>query len=212
MKFRRHTLAAAFIGAVILISPSLALASFDANLGYGTRTSGINGGHAVAVLRQFLVSLGLLSSDSITDCFGPRTRAAVTAFQQQQGITPASGSFAPLTRSGADALLNSSPTTFYASPISGTAPLLVTFGGTAPGSSYTLNFGDGSQPVQTGSGYQCPTSNPNCTGPTSVSVNQTHTYGSAGTYTATLTAGNTTTTVTITVSAKASSATKTSTP
>jgi len=65
-----------------------------------------------------------------------------------------------------------------ATPTSGAAPLSVTFTGSAPPNTYTLNFGDGSTPA-TGA----------CTGIggcTSIPVNATHTYAAAGTYAATL--------------------------
>jgi len=36
---------------------------------------------------------------------------------------------------------------FSATPLSGSAPLSVSFSGSIPGTNYALNFGDGSQPI-----------------------------------------------------------------
>jgi peptidoglycan hydrolase-like protein with peptidoglycan-binding domain len=74
--------------------------SFDQNLSFGMRSA------AVSTLQQFLVSRVLLSSDSVTGYFGPKTLAAVKALQSQQGIVPVSGFFGPLTRAKANAIVS----------------------------------------------------------------------------------------------------------
>ncbi len=63
---------------------------------------------AVSNLQQFLVSQGLLTADLVTGYFGPKTLAAVKAFQRQQSITPVSGFFGPLTRTKANSTASGS--------------------------------------------------------------------------------------------------------
>ncbi len=72
--------------------------SFVQNLSFRMRSV------AVSNLQQFLVSQGLLAADLVTGYFGPKTLAAVKAFQRQQNITPVSGFFGPLTRTKANAV------------------------------------------------------------------------------------------------------------
>lgn len=50
-------------------------------------------------LQTFLIREGFLPADSATGLFGPLTARAVSMFQQNVGIYPASGRFGPLTRS-----------------------------------------------------------------------------------------------------------------
>jgi peptidoglycan hydrolase-like protein with peptidoglycan-binding domain len=94
---------------MVFALPSLALAAFDTDLRQGDR------GTAVVALQQFLIAQRLLSADNATGFFGSLTLAAVRAFQSQQGISPISGFFGPLTRARADALL--SGTGGYTTPV-----------------------------------------------------------------------------------------------
>ena len=93
-------------GKVTTTAPSMAPAhalvafSFGQNLSFGMKVA------AVSSLQQFLASQGLLSADLVTGYFGPKTLAAVKAFQSQQGIAPVSGFFGPLTRAKANAVAN----------------------------------------------------------------------------------------------------------
>lgn len=75
---------------------------------------------------------------------------------------------------------------FTATPTSGSAPLAVHFSGTMPGTSYQLDFGDGSQPVMAQESSQCVLGASNCS-VNSISINSDHTYTTAGTYTARVT-------------------------
>ncbi len=82
------------IADTVVTTPSAptAAVSFVQNLSFRMRSV------AVSNLQQFLVSQGLLAADLVTGYFGPKTLAAVKAFQRQQSITPVSGFFGPLTR------------------------------------------------------------------------------------------------------------------
>ncbi len=73
---------------------------------------------------------------------------------------------------------------FSATPTSGQAPLAVHFSGTVPGTSYRLDFGDGSQPVLAAETIDCAPGFPNCAQNATITINQNHTYQAAGTYTA----------------------------
>jgi len=77
-------------------------------------------------------------------------------------------------------------TTFTASPTSGTAPLTVTFTGSIPGTSYSLDFGDGSSPVNEVTNVDCAPGYPNCAANYVSTVNEPHVYSQPGTYTAKL--------------------------
>jgi peptidoglycan hydrolase-like protein with peptidoglycan-binding domain len=99
MKKRLGTVLAA---AVFFATPAIALASFDLDLRMGDR------GPEVTAVQQFLIEQGALSADNATGFFGPRTLAAIQAFQTSQGILPASGFFGPLTRAMANAMRNTS--------------------------------------------------------------------------------------------------------
>jgi len=88
-----------FLGFLVLLLPSVALgATFTHDLSYGTT------GTDVAFLQQFLMDESLYSGQ-ITSTFGPQTRSALIAFQKQEGITPATGNFGPLTRADVNSVL-----------------------------------------------------------------------------------------------------------
>ena len=87
---------------LVLFIPSLAFAAtFNHNLSYGTT------GTDVSQLQQFLVDEGLFSG-SVNATFGPMTKNAVIAFQQQEGITP-TGYFGYLTRTDANRIADAHP-------------------------------------------------------------------------------------------------------
>jgi len=94
----RNRFTAVVISALCIIAPSFAFASFDTNLNYGAS------GSAVLSLQQFLVAQNYQGSGSWmeTGYFGKATVTAVQQFQNQQGITPASGFFGPATRARAN--------------------------------------------------------------------------------------------------------------
>lgn len=84
---------------VLLVLPSVSLASFDINLKYGAK------GDAVLELQEFLTDQGVYSGP-ITGNFYSLTRTAVKKFQTLYGIEPAAGYFGPLTRVKANKLLS----------------------------------------------------------------------------------------------------------
>ncbi len=94
---------------------------------------------------------------------------------------------------------SSTQPTLSAIPASGTAPLTVTFKGSMPGTSYTLNYGDGSAPVVYAVAIDCLPGTYDCAAGFVSQVYQTHTYKTAGTYTATLSGNGKIKTVTVTV-------------
>lgn len=62
----------------------------------------------MAALQEFLIGAGILDIPAPTRHFGPRTRAAVGAWQRANGISPPAGSvgrFGPITREKLNALL-----------------------------------------------------------------------------------------------------------
>lgn len=77
---------------------STAFVAFDANLSFGAK------GATVVALQQFLTTEGVLDAGNVTGYFGKLTLAAVKRFQIQNGISPASGYFGPLTRAKANAV------------------------------------------------------------------------------------------------------------
>ena len=91
MKFNNRILGVV-VGTTFILTPALALASFDTNLSVGARGGG------VISLQQFLISRGLLASNLATGYFGNLTRQAVKGFQTSQSVAPVSGFFGPLTR------------------------------------------------------------------------------------------------------------------
>jgi peptidoglycan hydrolase-like protein with peptidoglycan-binding domain len=86
----KKTFIALLISALLLPAVSFA-ATFNQNLSYGSS------GSAVTDLQNFLTAQGLYTGP-ITGGFFNLTKRAVIAFQQQNGIQPASGFFGPLTR------------------------------------------------------------------------------------------------------------------
>jgi len=100
----------ALLAVLAILLPSAAFAAtFNHNLSYGTT------GTDVSSLQQFLTDEGLFSN-SITATFGPATLKAVIAFQEKEGITPASGYFGATTRADANAILDANPQ--WTTPIS----------------------------------------------------------------------------------------------
>ena len=88
-----------FLG--ILLAPALVFASFDTNLGYSSI------GQLVTELQKFLQAQGVYDGP-ITGNFYSLTLNGVKAFQTQEGISPVSGFFGPLTRARANELLSKS--------------------------------------------------------------------------------------------------------
>ena len=116
-------------------------------------------GNDVLQLQQFLVGLGFMSQADMNTgpgYFGMRTKNAVKQFQASHGVPP-TGYVGPLTRAAISAVCTGgggggggtipSSITMTASPVSGNAPLSVSFqlnassGGTCR--NYILDFGDG---------------------------------------------------------------------
>jgi peptidoglycan hydrolase-like protein with peptidoglycan-binding domain len=85
MKFTKKILLAVLVFSIIL--PTLAHASFDTSLKYGSS------GSAVITLQSFLQTEGFLTGKA-DGKFGPGTKKAVIAFQAANGLT-ADGSFGP---------------------------------------------------------------------------------------------------------------------
>ena len=88
---------------VALFVPSLVFgATFNRSLSYGMT------GTDVSQLQQFLADEGLYKAP-VTAYFGSLTQSAVIAFQQQEGITPASGYVGPTTKADINAILLAHP-------------------------------------------------------------------------------------------------------
>jgi PKD repeat protein len=83
---------------------------------------------------------------------------------------------------GSSATSNPSGIGLTATPTSGNAPLTVQFSGNVPGTSYTLNFGDGSAPVGGVKSIDCTSANPNCAAGATIAVNASYTYAQNGSY------------------------------
>jgi PKD repeat protein len=177
------------ISSACVLVPTFALASFDTNLGYG------RSGSAVLVLQQFLISQGDLTSDDASGHFGRDTLAGLKVFQSQQGISPVTGFFGPITRAKANTLLgrksssghsartSSQSITFTTTPTSGQAPLTVHFsyipGTLSPNVGYMINFGDGTNDINPAV-YPSPSSCDFNSRP--VRCQSSHTYRASGTY------------------------------
>lgn len=169
------------------------------NLSFGSR------GQDVIELQIFLIAQGDLAVGNNTGYFGRLTVAAVQKWQARNGVvssgtaaTTGYGAVGPRTRAKIAQVCGAGgnvSTNFSAHPMSGSAPLSVTFtaGGLAhrwpdpnnpgvfvkvidQGSRY-INFGDGSAKYE----VTCV----NATGPT-CTVHTTHAYQNSGTYTASL--------------------------
>lgn len=175
----RICLVSAVISTALLVSPSLAFASFDQNLRLGDR------GQAVISLQQFLFGLKLLTYDDMTGYFGKRTLSAVKELQSFTEIVPKSGFFGPLTRAKTDML---SPGVPPFSVLQFSNYVQFKANATDP-SSYMVDFGDGtigsmqlycvpSMREDDGSGYRPP-----CY---PYEIHAEHTYAKEGTYTAQL--------------------------
>ena len=108
----------ALFGLLCTISVAHATAS-----GFTTDASVGSKGPAVTQLQQFLTDQGLYSGP-ITGTFGSMTKAAVTAFQIEKGITPHNGRFGPTTRGIANGLLSNATTSTTAVQVS--TPVAVT--------------------------------------------------------------------------------------
>lgn len=129
---------------------AIACVSLGGTLRYGSR------GSYVSKLQQFLVSAGLLSSDSVTGYFGSLTQAAVQKWQASRGIassgspdTTGWGVVGPRTRAAlaacGDAAVGAMIT---ATPVSGGVPLsvaidtIVNTGRSCNTATYILDYGD----------------------------------------------------------------------
>lgn len=167
-----------------------------------TRTLSLgSSGDDVTALQQFLSTQGYLNA-SATGYFGALTKAAVSKWQAQNGIS-AVGVFGPVSRSyissscggstggntgGGETPLQMSQQNynFTASPLSGAAPLSVGFSATPTDSNqYVIDYGDGSNSGPLQAGTNCAsnqlytnTSTTNC------GIQALHTYATPGVYTA----------------------------
>jgi peptidoglycan hydrolase-like protein with peptidoglycan-binding domain len=121
-------------------------------------------------------------TDIQTGYFGPITQSYVIKFQKEQGL-PSYGIVGPMTRAVITRICDeeNAPATFTASPMSGTAPLTVSFTGNKLKDpycySYLIEFGDGQGdlfPENCEEGLCGPTRD------------MSHTYITAGTYVAVL--------------------------
>jgi peptidoglycan hydrolase-like protein with peptidoglycan-binding domain len=137
--------ASAIVSVAVLVTPSLAFASFDQNLRLGDR------GQEVVSLQQFLIAQGLLATNNDSGFFGNLTILAVKKFQSRTGIASMTGFFGPLTRAKANAIVNNKPSvefTASASPDyrSGGYVYFSAFAATPVRrlSGYIVDFGDGS--------------------------------------------------------------------
>lgn len=83
---------------LLILLPSIAFASFDADLHYGST------GSAVTALQEFLIDQGVLKGQA-TGNFYSLTLKAVKEFQKAEGINPTSGYFGPTTRTVANQIL-----------------------------------------------------------------------------------------------------------
>src|SRR6185369_15546343 len=100
MSLFRKSFILAFIGFLSLVS--LAHASFNNNVKYGTRNSDF-----VREIQKFLTDQGVYSGP-ITGNFYALTLKGVKAFQNREGIKPANGYWGPGTRDVANRLLDTS--------------------------------------------------------------------------------------------------------
>ncbi len=144
-------------------------------------------GDDVRALQEFLRDRGMLPTDP-TGYFGMVTSEAVRRWQTEQGVTPA-GIFGPVSRERLVRLCGGvvpPPAVLNAIPMSGAAPLVVSFRANvsimnpqmvADAGSYKVTFGDGAEQV-----LSCTGAAPQCAGPHVIS----HTYTANGAYTASL--------------------------
>lgn len=87
------------LGAILFAVPFVAFADFQTNLSYGST------GTDVLALQEFLTEQGVYSGP-ISGNFYSLTLAAVKRFQTQEGVTPISGFFGPITRGVANNILS----------------------------------------------------------------------------------------------------------
>jgi hypothetical protein len=165
---------------------SIACFSPAINIRYGADDASVQGG--VTSLQQFLVSHGYFNNASLgTGHFGPLTLKAIMAFQSANNL-PSTGFVGPLTRAviSQQCGLVQTNTNLSATPISGYAPLSVSFSGTGlkGGSQYIIDYGDGANSGPLSAINVCMGTINNSAG--CPKVGSSHTYSSNGTYTATL--------------------------
>jgi hypothetical protein len=140
-------------------------------------------GNQVLELQKFFSNYYVIPPTDIqTGYFGPITQSYAIKFQKEQGL-PSYGIVGPMTRAVITRICDegNAPTIFTASPVSGTAPLTVSFTGNELKDpyyySYLIEFGDGQ-------GDLFPK---NCEeGPCGTIRDTHHTYTTAGTYVAVL--------------------------
>jgi hypothetical protein len=142
----------------------------------GTNATGYYGYLTASAVGQLQISLGIVSSqsDSAYGIMGPRTRAAIGC-----GNTAVTNPVQPTTPTQPTQPTNTS-LFVSAAPISGVAPLTVSFDTNAQGTGYAIDFGDGTG-VGVGIGDCGVTRDQDC--------GESHTYTSPGTYTAKLVQG-----------------------
>jgi hypothetical protein len=136
----------------------------------------------------------------------PQTRtSATTVGTQQIPIQQGQNTVITTQQVPAQTAIQTKPETLSASPISGMAPLKVTFTGyTNYRTGYSLQYGDGSESDVSSCGETGP-----CSKSLPIEINQTHTYSSPGTYTATLSSEGYPYRVTVTVDGPTTSSSNT---
>lgn len=159
------------------------------NLSFGSR------GIDVVQLQNFLITQGDLAAGNNTGYFGRLTEAAVKSWQSRNGIvssgtatTTGYGAVGPRTRANMTSVCGGGGTVsanFSASPISGAAPLTVSFNypGVTSGT-YSVDYGDGNSQAMKfvyPSCTQIPAGRKDCS-----YYESSHAYTNAGTYTAKL--------------------------
>lgn len=135
-------------------NPGGSCPNLTVSLQRGSRDASTGG--QVSQLQRFLAArYNVAQSEIVTGYFGPVTESYVIQFQTEQDISPI-GIVGPQTRAaiarvcsgqgGGSASGGATSVTLSASPVSGTAPLIVAFVVTASGNScdpFLLDFGDG---------------------------------------------------------------------
>jgi PKD repeat protein len=156
-------------------------------------------GNDVLGLQHFLSDEGLLDATALTGYFGPKTEAALKAWQSAQGVVSSGdatssgwGLVGTKTRAAIAARCGGTlamPGTIGASlglsrapaPLSVSAAVTVNTGNTCVAQTYSLDWGDGSAPVS------IPVASGACA---ALSQTLAHTYATAGYYTVTVGSGS----------------------
>jgi len=183
------------LGLALLVLPAFASAGSACPILSRSLSRGMNGTDVVS-LQNYLIGEGVLSAGLNTGYFGALTAGALVNWQSAHGIS-AIGIAGPATRaaiaahcgpssSGTGSGTSTKIVSLIPVPASGQAPLLVALdaSGLTQGTTYTVDFGDGTTASLTGNPPPCVYGN-DCSS-TLVNAGVSHTYASAGTYTATL--------------------------